>query len=46
MIDITVLEGGAVFETKFGSLEGSQALPVSPSGRGEVCIRDLFNFNF
>jgi hypothetical protein len=33
--DTTVLEGG-VTETKFGSLEGSQAVPASPSGKGFV----------
>jgi hypothetical protein len=25
-------------------LEGSQAVPTSPSGKGEACIGDLFNF--
>jgi hypothetical protein len=30
--DTTVLEGG-VIETYFGSLEGSQAVPASPSGK-------------
>jgi hypothetical protein len=35
-----------VIETEFGSLEGSQAVPASPSGKGEACIRDLFNFDF
>jgi hypothetical protein len=33
--DTTVLEGG-VTETKFGSLEGSQAVTASPSGKGFV----------
>jgi hypothetical protein len=37
--DTTVLEGG-VIEIKFDSFEGSQAVPASPSGRGEACIRD------
>jgi hypothetical protein len=27
-------------------LEGSQAVPASPSGKGEAYIRDLFNFDF
>jgi hypothetical protein len=27
-------------------LEGSQAVPASPSGKGEVCIGDLSNFDF
>jgi hypothetical protein len=27
-------------------LEGSQAVPASPSGKGEACIGDLFNFEF
>jgi hypothetical protein len=27
-------------------LEGSQAVPASPSGKGEACIRDFFNFDF
>jgi hypothetical protein len=31
--DTTVLEGG-VIETEFGSLESSQAVPASPSGKG------------
>jgi hypothetical protein len=26
-------------------LEGSQAVPVGPSGQGEACIGDLFNFD-
>jgi hypothetical protein len=43
--DTTVLEGG-VIETEFGRLEGSKAVPASPSGKGEACIRDLFNFDF
>jgi hypothetical protein len=38
------VRGGGVIETKFGSFEGSQAVPASPSGRGEACIRDLLNF--
>jgi hypothetical protein len=38
--------GGGVIETEFGSLEGSQAVPASPSGKGEACIRDLFNFDY
>jgi hypothetical protein len=42
--DTTVLEGG-VIETYFGSLEGSQAVPASPSGKGEACIGDFFNFD-
>jgi hypothetical protein len=25
---------------------GSQAVIASPSGRGEACVRDKFNFNF
>jgi hypothetical protein len=40
-----VLEGG-VIETEFGSFEGSQAVPASPSGKREAYIRDLFNFDF
>jgi hypothetical protein len=31
-----VLERGVVIETEFGSLEGSQAVPASPSGEGEA----------
>jgi hypothetical protein len=27
-------------------LEGSQAVPASPSGKGEACIVDFFHFNF
>jgi hypothetical protein len=27
-------------------LEGSQAVPASPSGKGEACIGDFFNFDF
>jgi hypothetical protein len=27
-------------------LEGSQAVPASPSGKGEASIRDVFNFDF
>jgi hypothetical protein len=38
--------GGGVIETEFGSLEGSRAVPLSPSGKGEACIRDFFNFYF
>jgi flagellar biosynthesis/type III secretory pathway protein FliH len=34
--DTTVLEGEGVVETEFGSFEGSQAVPASPSGKGEV----------
>jgi hypothetical protein len=41
-----VLEGGSVTETEFGSLEGSQAVSASPSGKGEACIWDLFHFDF
>jgi hypothetical protein len=26
-------------------LEGFQAVPASPSGKGEACIGDLFNFD-
>jgi hypothetical protein len=26
-------------------LKGSQAVPASPSGKGEACIGDLFNFD-
>jgi hypothetical protein len=37
---------GGVIETEFGSLEDSQAVPASPSGKGEARIRDLFNFDF
>jgi hypothetical protein len=33
--DTTVLEGG-VIETEFGSLEVTQAVPASPSGKGFV----------
>jgi hypothetical protein len=45
--DTTVLEvRGSVIETEFGSLEGSQAVHASPSGKGEACIRDLFKFDF
>jgi hypothetical protein len=33
--ETTFLEGG-VTETKFGSLEGSQAVPAGPSGKGFV----------
>jgi hypothetical protein len=35
-----------VIEKKFGSFESSQAVPASPSGKGEACIGDLFNFDF
>jgi hypothetical protein len=38
--DTTVLEGGS--RNKIGGFEGSQAVPASPSGRGEPCMRDLF----
>jgi hypothetical protein len=41
-----VLEGEGVVETEFGSFEGSQAVPASPSDKGEACIGDLFNFDF
>jgi hypothetical protein len=44
--DTTVFEGGGVIETECGSLEGSRAVPASPSGKGEACIGDLFNFDF
>jgi hypothetical protein len=27
-------------------LEGSQAVAASPSGKGEACIGDFFNFDF
>jgi hypothetical protein len=37
--------GGGVIETIW-QFEGSQAVPASPSGRGEDCIWDLFNFYF
>jgi hypothetical protein len=43
--ETTVLEG-VVIETYFGSLEGSQVVPTSPSGKGEACIGDFFNFDF
>jgi hypothetical protein len=33
-------------ETEFGSFEGSQAVPASPSGKDVACIWDLFNFDF
>jgi hypothetical protein len=42
--DTTVLEGGT--RNRIWQFEGSQAVPASPSGRGEACIRDLFNFDF
>jgi hypothetical protein len=42
----TVLEWGGVIQTEFGSSEGSQAVPAIPSGKGEACIRDLFNYDF
>jgi hypothetical protein len=38
--------GRGVIETEFSSLEGSQAVSASPSGKGKACIRDLFNFYF
>jgi hypothetical protein len=42
--------GGGVSERQFEinicGFEGSQAVSASPSGRGEACIRDLFNFHF
>jgi hypothetical protein len=45
--DTTVLEGDVIeIEISFGSLEGSQAVPASPSGKGVACIGDLFNFDF
>jgi hypothetical protein len=31
---------------KIFGFEGSQAVPASPSGMGEACGRDSFNFNF
>jgi hypothetical protein len=31
---------------KICGFEGSQAVPTSPSGTGEACMRDLFNYNF
>jgi hypothetical protein len=40
-----VLEWG-VIETEFGSLEGSQAVPASLSGKGKASNRDLFNLVF
>jgi hypothetical protein len=43
--DTTELEAG-IFETEFGSLESSQAVLASPSGKDEACIRDLLNFDF
>jgi hypothetical protein len=42
----TTMYGGGVNRNKIGGFEGSQAVPASPSGRGEACARDLFNFNF
>jgi hypothetical protein len=27
-------------------LKGYEAVPAGPSGKGEACIRDLFNFDF
>jgi hypothetical protein len=44
--DTTVLGRGEVIETKFCGFEGSLTVPASPSGRGEACVWDLFNFNF
>jgi hypothetical protein len=38
--------GRGLIETEFGSLEGSQAVPASPSGKGEALTRDLLNFYF
>jgi hypothetical protein len=38
--------GGGDNRNKIGGFEGSQAVPASPSGRGEACMRDLFSFNF
>jgi hypothetical protein len=50
------VEGGAMRDTtmlekegnrnRVWQFEGSQAVPASPSGRDEACIRDLFNFYF
>jgi hypothetical protein len=40
--DTRVLGG----RNKIGGYEGSQAVPISHSGRGEACMRDLFIFNF
>jgi hypothetical protein len=44
------LGGGVVRDTTVlvgvGSLEGSQAVPASPFGKGKACIGDLFNFDF
>jgi hypothetical protein len=42
--DTTMLGGGGFIE-KNCCFEGSQAVPASP-GRGEACMRDLFNFLF
>jgi hypothetical protein len=44
VIYTTVLEGGK--PKKICGVEGSQAVPASPSGRGEACMRDFFNVNF
>jgi hypothetical protein len=38
--------GGGSLKQNFCCFEGSQAVPASPSGRGEACMRDFFNFNF
>jgi hypothetical protein len=40
-----VLEGGGN-RNRIWLFEGSQAVPASPSGRGEACFQDLFNFDF
>jgi hypothetical protein len=40
-----VLEGRGN-RNKVGGFDGSQAVPASPSGRAEACMRDLLNFNF
>jgi hypothetical protein len=41
------LQSGRGGESKQNLLfEGSQAVSVSPSGRGEAFIGDLFNFKF
>jgi hypothetical protein len=43
--DSTVLEGGN--RNRIWQFEGSQAVPASPSGRGEACIRFVqFRFFF
>jgi hypothetical protein len=40
------VRGEGVIETEFGRLEGSQAVPASPSGKGEACVQDLLNSDF